>query len=200
MAGSNNSHTPRQTNAYVCLFVTFGAATVAVVCRLLARRVTRLRLASDDYLALVAFLFATVWSGLALWCKFVKIESRQWVDEARAANWSRTISSRNQTAVWPSTDQIPPHPLSHRTLLCPVVGFCEAFHLSLLLADVQNLQNQDSHSGSRSLCDYLVGYSCMLNILQISFPSRWCTWLDVYGNLSLCAGTQILVSWGSRSL
>ncbi|KAF2472427.1 uncharacterized protein BDR25DRAFT_366447 [Lindgomyces ingoldianus] len=57
----------RQLNAYVCLFVTFTAATICLALRLIARRITKLRLWFDDYLAIIAFICAGVWSGLVLW-------------------------------------------------------------------------------------------------------------------------------------
>ncbi|KAF2799182.1 hypothetical protein K505DRAFT_295128 [Melanomma pulvis-pyrius CBS 109.77] len=67
MATEVPTHAPRQTNAYVCVSITFISATIAVVCRLIARRLTRLQLAYDDYLTLVAFIFAVAWTGLVLW-------------------------------------------------------------------------------------------------------------------------------------
>ncbi|KAF2713879.1 hypothetical protein K504DRAFT_450515 [Pleomassaria siparia CBS 279.74] len=66
MATNVSTHASRQTNAYVSLFITFAAATIAVVFKLIARRITRSRLVSDDYLTLVAFFFAAAWAGLLL--------------------------------------------------------------------------------------------------------------------------------------
>lgn len=59
----------RQLKAYICLFITFGAAALALLLRLISRRVMKLRLSYDDYLAIVAFLFGSAWTGLILWCK-----------------------------------------------------------------------------------------------------------------------------------
>lgn len=67
------SHASRRVNGYVCLIVTFTAATLTVILRLVARRVTKVRLWYDDYIAIVAFLCAAVWLGLVLWCKSIEI-------------------------------------------------------------------------------------------------------------------------------
>jgi hypothetical protein len=67
--GSLRLHGSRQTNAYVCILVTFATATISIVLRLIARRLTRISLWLDDYLAIIAFLFAGAWSGLVIWCK-----------------------------------------------------------------------------------------------------------------------------------
>ncbi|KAF2734409.1 hypothetical protein EJ04DRAFT_437201 [Polyplosphaeria fusca] len=64
---NENPHGSRQLNGYICLFVTFAAATVTICARLLARRLTRVQLWYDDYVAIIAYLCAVVWSGLMLW-------------------------------------------------------------------------------------------------------------------------------------
>lgn len=63
-------HGPRQLHTYICIFVTFAAATISLVLRLIARRLTKISLWFDDYLSILAFLCAGVWSGLVLWCKY----------------------------------------------------------------------------------------------------------------------------------
>ncbi|KAH7119727.1 hypothetical protein B0J11DRAFT_582236 [Dendryphion nanum] len=63
----DRTHASRQLNAYTCLFITFAAAAITLASRLIARRLTRLRLWYDDYLAIMAFLFAGVWAGLTIW-------------------------------------------------------------------------------------------------------------------------------------
>lgn len=65
------SHASRHTNANICVYITFSAATIAVVCRLIARRLTRLRLAFDDYLTVIAYIFAAAWTGIVICCKLV---------------------------------------------------------------------------------------------------------------------------------
>ncbi|KAF2680924.1 hypothetical protein K458DRAFT_89504 [Lentithecium fluviatile CBS 122367] len=60
-------HGSRQTNAYVCLFITFVAAAIAITLRLVARRLMKVSLWLDDYFAVAAFLFACVWNGLLIW-------------------------------------------------------------------------------------------------------------------------------------
>jgi hypothetical protein len=65
------SHASMQTNANICVYLTFSAATIAVVCRLIARRLTRLRLAFDDYLTIVAYIFAAVWTSIVIYCELV---------------------------------------------------------------------------------------------------------------------------------
>jgi len=61
-------HGSRQTNAYVCLSITFAAATITISLRLIARRLTKVSLWLDDYLAVLAYLFAGVWTGLVVCC------------------------------------------------------------------------------------------------------------------------------------
>jgi hypothetical protein len=46
----------RPFRAYVCLIITFTAAVLALLFRLLARRLTKQRLWYDDYLAILAFV------------------------------------------------------------------------------------------------------------------------------------------------
>ncbi|KAF2638689.1 hypothetical protein P280DRAFT_508923 [Massarina eburnea CBS 473.64] len=60
-------HGTRQPNAYACLGITFAAATTTLVLRLVARYLTKVSLWYDDWLALVAYVFATAWSGLTLY-------------------------------------------------------------------------------------------------------------------------------------
>ncbi|KAF2868051.1 hypothetical protein BDV95DRAFT_610466 [Massariosphaeria phaeospora] len=57
----------RPFRAYVCLVITFTAAFLALAFRLLARRLTKLPLWWDDYLAILAFLWAVSFSGVDLW-------------------------------------------------------------------------------------------------------------------------------------
>src|SRR5262245_64926370 len=57
-------HGSRQLNAYVCLFITFAAATVTLVLRLVSSRLTKVSLWFDDYLAILAYACAIVWCGL----------------------------------------------------------------------------------------------------------------------------------------
>ncbi|KAF2009550.1 hypothetical protein BU24DRAFT_312144, partial [Aaosphaeria arxii CBS 175.79] len=57
----------RQLDAYICLIVTFFAAASTLIARLLARRLTKLRLWYDDWFAIVAFLCAVVWFALVIW-------------------------------------------------------------------------------------------------------------------------------------
>lgn len=71
MSTNVHSHASRQTNANICLYITFSAATIAVVCRLIARRLTRQRLAFDDYLTIVAYIFAAAWMGIVICCELV---------------------------------------------------------------------------------------------------------------------------------
>ncbi|KAF2193935.1 hypothetical protein K469DRAFT_782326, partial [Zopfia rhizophila CBS 207.26] len=47
--------------------ITFAAATITLGSRLVARRLTKLQLLYDDYLAIIAFICAAVWSDLVLW-------------------------------------------------------------------------------------------------------------------------------------
>lgn len=63
-------HGSRQLNAYLCLSITFAAATLTLLLRLVARRVTKVSLWFDDYLALLAYLCASVWFGLVIWCQY----------------------------------------------------------------------------------------------------------------------------------
>ena len=46
----------RQTELWVVLFVTFAAATIITVLRLLSRRLKRISLGWDDYFALCGFV------------------------------------------------------------------------------------------------------------------------------------------------
>ncbi|KAF2489885.1 hypothetical protein BU16DRAFT_544240 [Lophium mytilinum] len=57
----------RQTDAYACLAITFFAALLCMALRLAARRVTKVPLWYDDWLGIIAFMFAMVWSGLLIW-------------------------------------------------------------------------------------------------------------------------------------
>jgi hypothetical protein len=66
----SSPHGSRQLNAYICLIITFSAAGLTVALRLVARRLTKLRLWYDDYLCVVAFACAGVWTGLVVWCKY----------------------------------------------------------------------------------------------------------------------------------
>lgn len=59
----------RQLGAYICLIITFMAASLCLFMRLAARRVTKLSLWYDDYLAICAYMFSVVWLGLVVWCK-----------------------------------------------------------------------------------------------------------------------------------
>lgn len=61
-------HGSRQINAYACLIITFSAATITLVLRLIARKITKVSLWIDDYLAMLAWLSAASWFGLELWC------------------------------------------------------------------------------------------------------------------------------------
>lgn len=46
----------RQINVYVCLGVTLAAAVTTLILRLAARRITKISLWWDDYLAILAFV------------------------------------------------------------------------------------------------------------------------------------------------
>ncbi|KAI0193452.1 hypothetical protein F4808DRAFT_464802 [Astrocystis sublimbata] len=52
----------RQSECYASLSITFAAATVSLICRLWARKLKRLSLSLDDYLAIIAFLSALVYN------------------------------------------------------------------------------------------------------------------------------------------
>lgn len=91
MLTDTSSHNgSRQLNAYICTIITFSAAGIALVLRLVARRLTKLRLWHDDYLAIVAFACAAVWTGLVVWCEY-----RVW-----AAGIKALIHSRVGTWAW----------------------------------------------------------------------------------------------------
>lgn len=68
----------RQTSAWVCLAITFAAATITITLRLVARRITKVSLWLDDYVAIMAYLFAGAWSGLVVWCMTVDFLIRYW--------------------------------------------------------------------------------------------------------------------------
>ncbi|ORY17503.1 hypothetical protein BCR34DRAFT_439635, partial [Clohesyomyces aquaticus] len=57
----------RQVNLYICLSITFAAATLVLVLRLIERRITKLHIWYDDWLAIFAFKFAIPWCALVLW-------------------------------------------------------------------------------------------------------------------------------------
>lgn len=74
----------RPFRAYVCLVITFTAAFLALFLRLLARRLTKLPLWYDDYLAILAFVGTThplnislrlitciVMGGIIFWCRLM---------------------------------------------------------------------------------------------------------------------------------
>jgi hypothetical protein len=64
-------HGSRQTHAYACLAITFAAATITIILRLIARRLTKVSLWLDDYLAIAAYVFAGAWTGLVVQCMFM---------------------------------------------------------------------------------------------------------------------------------
>jgi hypothetical protein len=66
-------HASRQPNGYVAVIVTFAAGATTLFLRLIARRLTRVQLWWDDYIAVVAFLSAGVWSAFVLWCKCIAV-------------------------------------------------------------------------------------------------------------------------------
>ncbi|EXL66852.1 hypothetical protein FOPG_16996 [Fusarium oxysporum f. sp. conglutinans race 2 54008] len=53
-------------NVLASASVTLGVAALALVCRLVARRMTKMSLWFDDYLAIFAFLFAASWSAMMI--------------------------------------------------------------------------------------------------------------------------------------
>ncbi|CAM1502461.1 Fc.00g044450.m01.CDS01 [Cosmosporella sp. VM-42] len=56
----------RSIDVYVSIFITLTFATLALLLRLAARRVTKVNYGYDDLLAVVAFICAVVWSTLVL--------------------------------------------------------------------------------------------------------------------------------------
>ena len=64
-----NSMEGYQVNTMVCLGVTFGLATVSLLLRLAARKVTCVSLWWDDYLGIAAYLFAAAWGAMIIKCK-----------------------------------------------------------------------------------------------------------------------------------
>ncbi|KAF2649777.1 hypothetical protein K491DRAFT_610129 [Lophiostoma macrostomum CBS 122681] len=67
MPQPEQQHGNRQLNGYVCVFITFSAAATALTLRLIARRLMKLQLWYDDWLAVIAAICAAVWTGLVLW-------------------------------------------------------------------------------------------------------------------------------------
>lgn len=61
----------RQPSIWAACMITYVAALIAFVLRLVARRIKHTQLALDDYLALVAFLFTTGFTVVNLYSMFI---------------------------------------------------------------------------------------------------------------------------------
>lgn len=54
------------------IVATFALAMIFLVLRMVARKVTRVHLWWDDYLAIAAFLFSIAWCAVVMQCKFTQ--------------------------------------------------------------------------------------------------------------------------------
>ena len=58
-------------DVFAAIFVTLGFATMALTGRFIARRMTKVGLWYDDYLAVLAYISACCWAAVVLLCKAI---------------------------------------------------------------------------------------------------------------------------------
>lgn len=57
------------TDVLAVIVATFGIAMVFLILRMVARKVTRVHLWWDDYLAIAAFVFSAAWCAVVMQCE-----------------------------------------------------------------------------------------------------------------------------------